>query len=347
MGASGANVEASPGYRYRLERVTARVHLISQAEPFHVQPLGNVTVVEQVDGLVVIDAAGSAAAGTEVARMIRTVSDKPVKTIILTHWHADHVLGAASLLKEWPGAELLSTVGTRAHLAGPEMAMYPREPDPEREAALQHQLARTAARFAAAAHREGSSPEERSGYTRTANDVLAHAAALCGVRLVLPHRTLQHGQVIDDDRAPVEVRVPGPANTDGDAVVWLPNQRVLVTGDVVVAPFPFGFDVHPTRWAALLRVIAESGFRHLIPGHGPVLKDSRYLARIAAALDRVTDQVRAARSAGVAGGSIASGINAAAEIDAFAGSNPWLRRWVRAYWWEPVIASAIAQERKR
>jgi glyoxylase-like metal-dependent hydrolase (beta-lactamase superfamily II) len=338
---------ASAGYEYRIRRITERVHLISQVEPFHVQPLGNVTVIEQSDGLVLVDAGGSRRAGLQIARLVRSISDKPVKAILLTHWHADHVLGAAALLETWPSAQLLSSEVTRAHLAGREMAMYPRDSDPAAEVALQAQLGQTAERMADAAGREGMSAQERSGFARTAQDVRAHAAALRGVRLVFPHRVVADGERIEDVEAPIEIRLPGPANTDGDAMAWLPRQQVLVTGDIVVAPIPFGFDVHPSAWAALLERLAASEFRFLIPGHGAVQTDPSYLSRVAGALRRITAQVRSARAADVPAAEIAARLDNEAEIEAFAGSDPWLRRWARAYWWAPVVASAIVESEAR
>ncbi len=341
--AASIHTDASPGYEYRIRKITEGVHLISQVEPFHVQPLGNVTVIEQSDGLVLVDAGGSPGSGARIAELVRSISAKPVKAILLTHWHADHVLGAATLLEAWPSAELLSSEATRAHLAGPQMAMYPRGSDPEPEAALQAQLARTAERLSAMAGRGGISARERSGFARTVQDVRAHAAALHGVRLILPHRVVADGERIEDTTAPIEFRLPGPANTDGDAMAWLPRQQVLVTGDIVVAPIPFGFDVHPIRWAAVLDGVAASNFRFLIPGHGAVQTDASYVSRLAAALRRITARVRSARAADVPAAAIAGRLDSQREIAAFAGSDPWLHRWTRSYWWEPVVASAVAE----
>ncbi len=126
-------------------------------------------------------------------------------------------------------------------------------------------------------------------------------------------------------------------------IAWLPRQQVLVTGDVVAAPIPFGFDVHPSNWAALLERLAASEFRFLIPGHGPVQTDPSYLRAVAGALRRITAQVRSARAADVPAAEIAGRLDSEGEIEAFAGTDLWLRRWTRSYWWDPVVASAIVE----
>jgi glyoxylase-like metal-dependent hydrolase (beta-lactamase superfamily II) len=130
-------------------------------------------------------------------------------------------------------------------------------------------------------------------------------------------------------------------------MAWLPRQQVLVTGDIVVAPVPFGFDVHPSAWAALLERLAASEFRFLIPGHGAVQTDPGYLSRVAGALRRITAQVRSARAANVPAAEIAGRLDSQSEIEAFAGSDPWLRRWTRSYWWEPMVASASMESETR
>ena len=73
------------GYYQKVYSITERVHILRQGPGFHVQVIGNVTVVEQSDGLVLVDASGTPGAGRRVVELIRSVSNKPVKVIIVTH----------------------------------------------------------------------------------------------------------------------------------------------------------------------------------------------------------------------------------------------------------------------
>ena len=75
-------------------------HVWVLAEPrFQVQPIGNVTVIEQSDGLVLVDAGGSPGAGRRIVEMVRSISRKPVKAIIISQWHGDKPQGLSELLK--------------------------------------------------------------------------------------------------------------------------------------------------------------------------------------------------------------------------------------------------------
>ena len=84
-------------YLETIEPVAPHVWVIRQAEPFHLQPIGNVTLIEQADGLVLIDAGGSPGSGRRIVQLVKSVSAKPVKAVAITHWHGDHALGLPAI----------------------------------------------------------------------------------------------------------------------------------------------------------------------------------------------------------------------------------------------------------
>ena len=97
------------GYYEIAEPLTTHVWLIRQAKPFHLQPIGNVTVIEQSDGLVLVDSGGSPGSGRRIVGLVRGLSRKPVKAVVITHWHGDHPLGLPAILDAWPKARVIAT----------------------------------------------------------------------------------------------------------------------------------------------------------------------------------------------------------------------------------------------
>jgi hypothetical protein len=95
------------------------------------------------------------------------------------------------------------------------------------------------------------SPEERRGWADVVGVLDLRIADEKGTYLVLPTVTVTHRYVLDDCTAPVEALFIGPAHTDGDIAVWTPKQRVVATGDMVVAPIPYGGS-SPVEWPATL-----------------------------------------------------------------------------------------------
>lgn len=338
-----ATLQKGDGYLYELRKLTDRVHVIAQPQPFHLQPLGNVTVIEQTDGLVLVDAGGSRGSGERVVELVRQISRKPVKAVIVTHWHGDHPLGASAVLKAWPKAEIVSTVRTRENLLGKPMRVYPRSPDASANQALQNQIVDTAGRLDAASAREGLSPEERQGFAQAAREVMHYARDMDGTTLTMPTRTFTDRVVLGDARAPVEALYLGRANTDGDAIVWLPKQRVLVTGDVVVAPFPFGFGSYPAEWLAVLEKLKGFDFVHLVPGHGAVQTDGGYLDAMAALITDTQGQVTALAKSGASLETVRATVDLSSHAKRMVGDDPWRLRWFQRYWTEPFVASAYKE----
>lgn len=330
-------------YLYQVRALTDRVHVIAQPRAFHLQPLGNVTVIEQADGLVLVDAGGSRGSGERVVALVRQVSRKPVKAVIVTHWHGDHPLGASAIKKAWPGAEIIATARTRDHLLGKPMRPYPRTADAAANQSLQKQITDTAGRLEGAAANSALTPEERHGFAEAARELIHYAGDMDGTVLAIPTRTFEDRLVLADAEAPVEALFLGRANTDGDAVVWLPRQRVLIAGDVVVSPFPFGFGSYPAEWGEVLKRLKAYGFNHLVPGHGPVQSDRSYLDAMTALISDTRSQVAALAKAGATLEEARAKVDLSAHAERMVGADPWLRRWFQRYWTEPFVASAYKE----
>jgi glyoxylase-like metal-dependent hydrolase (beta-lactamase superfamily II) len=79
----------------------------------------------------------------------------------------------------------------------------------------------------------------------------------------------------------------GPGNTAGDTIVFLPAEKILVTGDLVVHPIPYFFGGFPADFPRTLRALAQIEARTIVPGHGEVLRGKDYIFRVAELLETV------------------------------------------------------------
>ena len=86
----------------------------------------------------------------------------------------------------------------------------------------------------------------------------------------LPQQTFgSKPYVLDDGKRRVELRFFGWAHTRGDAVAYLPREKVLCTGDVVVnGAFNFLGDAHIGNWVKVIRAAQKLDTVHVLPGHG-------------------------------------------------------------------------------
>ena len=100
------------------------------------------------------------------------------------------------------------------------------------------------------------------------------AALLKPVKLVAPDIIFEHELELDlGGGMIVRLLHYGPAHTRGDTLVWLPNQRILFGGDVVVNRFfPIlpDADASPRGWFATLEKAEQLAPAKIVPGHGAV-----------------------------------------------------------------------------
>lgn len=84
-----------------------------------------------------------------------------------------------------------------------------------------------------------------------------------------PTLTFDRELTVDIGNCRVEVKHLGRGNTVGDALVYLPREKILVTGDLLVRPVPYAFDGYPAEWIRTLESMGGSMRRRSFPGMGP------------------------------------------------------------------------------
>lgn len=90
-------------------------------------------------------------------------------------------------------------------------------------------------------------------------------------KLEHPQLSFDDKLVFDDGERRVELYRVGPAHTRGDAVAWLPKERILFTGDVcanAASNYMGDPDADPVNWVRSLDSLAQKDVMRLIPGHG-------------------------------------------------------------------------------
>ena len=324
------------------EPVANGVTVLRQARPNYAGVVGNVTVIEQSEGVVLVDTGSSYGDGARVAAAVRRLTRKPVTTVIITHWHNDHPLGLAAILEAWPAAQVISTAAARASLEN-GLTGVPLDAGAEWEARRREQLHGYIAQVQPQTQDQNLSQQERDGWANALSALAIREADVAGTRLVLPTRTFTDSLTLDDRRSPVQVRFEGRANTDGDAIVWLPRQRVLIAGDTVVWPVPYNFNMYPSDNIATLQRLRAFEYAALIPGHGEVQRDKAYLDLLIEFTRTVRDEVARRTRDGATLEQITEQLTLDSYVQRFAGEDPWTRFWFDSYSRGPLIESAFRE----
>jgi glyoxylase-like metal-dependent hydrolase (beta-lactamase superfamily II) len=322
----------SDGFARRTEEVTANVHLIDRPIATNAPYEGNSIVIEQTDGLVVVDAGGSPVSGEHIVEQIRSFSDKPVKFLVYTHYHGDHNLGAGAFLKTWPKLTIISTDATRANMTGKPMEYIKTySSDYAGVTAIAHQQM----------ERSDLSPTMRAGWRQIDDVGSGIVQGYKGLKAYPATLTFGDHLSIPDGRAPVEIVFLGKANTDGDAVVWVPSERVLCAGDIVVNPVPYAAASYPASWLEVLKKIKEYDFAYLVPGHGVVQTDRLYISKMMAALVEIQRQVTPLAKAGVSLDDIYKQTDFDALARSFAGDDDWKLKEFNSFFLHSIVKNVF------
>jgi glyoxylase-like metal-dependent hydrolase (beta-lactamase superfamily II) len=345
-----AQPPAAAGSTAALVPFTARqiapgIHLLSTPPEYRGPVIGNVTIIEQSRGVVIVDSGLTASDGRRIVGFVRSITDKPVRAVLITHWHNDHPQGASEIKAAWPEAEIISTARTRELLLSPMMARYVGLRPDERYETIFLNQAHQAIAASEAALRDPSHDEDlRARYRRMLDDNRRAIGDYRGTHLVEPTRTFTDELLLDDPVRPVRLIHPGRANTDGDAIAWLPRERIVVTGDIVVAPTPYGFFSFPEDWIGTIGRIKALDFARLVPGHGEPMSDAAYLDRLIGTLEDVRAQVGPLARQGLSLEEVRERVDFSAQSEIF-GDTPRNRALFEAFWLTPITESAWREAR--
>jgi len=248
----------------------------------------NSAIIELGDGLLVVDAQTSPAAAWALLHELPRVSAKPVRWLVVTHLHYDHAHGTQAFP---PGTTVIGTPYTRAMIAAGKSVDHPTALGNRNFAGMQ-------VAAATAALDTASTPAVRGALDRQRSVWEAYLASLATLTPVPPNLTVGSRLVLHGGGREVQLFFPGKAHTDGDLVVWLPKERVLVTGDLLQPTLPYMGDGYLNAWADVLDSLRALEPAVVLPGHGAAFRDLAVLDRQRDYFRAVWSQVAALRAQG-------------------------------------------------
>jgi glyoxylase-like metal-dependent hydrolase (beta-lactamase superfamily II) len=258
---------------------------------------GNSTVVIGEEAVLVVDTGHHPELSRRMTEEIRRLTPKPVKYVVTTHWHNDHVGGNAVFAEAFPEARFVAHSFT-AEILDTQVRPY------YGEACVRlgvNQAKPYREMLAKGTGPDGKPiPDDRRARIEAALQQADVAAQECrAFRYRSPDFTFSDRVTVRLGKRDVELMFLGRANTAGDAVVYVPDAKVVATGDILVHPFPFATQSYIGEWASVLRKIEKMDTVAIVPGHGPVMRDRKYLVDIAELMESIMAQARSAYRPGM------------------------------------------------
>jgi glyoxylase-like metal-dependent hydrolase (beta-lactamase superfamily II) len=195
------------------------------------------------EGVVVYDALGTPALGYRLIQRIREVTDKPIRKVIISHYHADHIYGLQAFKQHGDNPEVIAQRATLGYVGGDRAS-------------------------------QGEAGQRRLKQRREALFPWVDENTF----LVPPDTTFEKEHTFKMGGLTFEVRHLGPAHAPGDSIMLVKELGVLFSGDVIYKgriPFLDSPETDVRNWLKGLDYLTslKPAPRFIIPGHGEADND--------------------------------------------------------------------------
>lgn len=221
--------------------------------------MGNAAFVDLGNEVLVFDSFNLPEAAEDMRAAIDRLVGKPVRYVINSHWHGDHIRGN----QVFAGAAIIATDITAEQMA---------ERHPERICRQQQQLPQLAADIQHLRRERNLEKHEQTVKELDARlqFMMDIEQGLRQIELKLPTLTFQGSMTLfGDKRTAVLLEFSG--HTDSDTAVYLPEDRILLAADLIsIANHPALGQGTAANWLDALAECRRMDVAKLVPGHGPV-----------------------------------------------------------------------------
>ncbi|MDX2109680.1 MAG: MBL fold metallo-hydrolase [Verrucomicrobiota bacterium] len=280
------------GSYYTVEKVAEGVYAVIRKEPPGLIFDCNSIFIINDEDVVVVDTQISPAAARESLAELRKLTTKPVRFVVNTHWHDDHIAGNSVYRDAYPGVEFIAQSTTREDLltTGKSNRTQTLEGAPglldEYRTLLGQNKSFTS---------NPITEEERTAYLNDIRIAERYIAEGPHFDIVLPTIEVENKLTLQRGSRRIEILYLGRAHTRADLAVYLPQSNLVLSGDLIVYPIPLiGSTSYPLDYGATLERLLALDATTIVPGHGPVMHDDAYARMMQRLLVGIREQAMAA-----------------------------------------------------
>ena len=303
----------------------------------------SIAIINERD-VVVVDATWSPPTARRVIAEIRKLTPNPVRYVINTHWHGDHWFGNQAYQEEFPGVEFIGHRNTVIDAREKELSGFAEF----RSKGLPDLIATYEAALKRSIRRLDGKP-----YTAADSALMLKSIASFKWSLnsqaktvpLMPTLTITDSLVLTRGDRDIVIKHVGRANTRGDLAVWLPREKVLMTGDMLVNPAPYSFFSYLGEWKETLGRLRTLPATTVIPGHGAVAKDWAYFDLFVELLDTTLKQAKDAVAKGMDLEATRKAVDLSAIRQRFTRGDPAIERAFDAFFIAPAVERAWLEAR--
>ena len=308
------------GKYYKFEKIADGVYYASPGYngtffPFGSNPFfgANLVVIVNKDDVLLVDSATSPRAARALMADVKRLTDKPIRTVVNTHWHYDHtdgnsafgpevqIIGHEYVRHAIETFDILHNEPFRSSTANAPQAMIDRftkqaaaEKDPARKAALQKMLA-----------------DSQAATKEFVQDIKE-------IKPTPPNLTYKDKLVLYRGGREIDLLFLGRGHTGGDTVVFLPAEKIVCTGDLMESRIAFMGSAFFDEWLKTLDALKRLDFTTDLPGHGAPFTDKGLITAFQSYLTDILGQAAKLKAQGVSADDAAKRVDLRSHAKAFA-----------------------------
>jgi cyclase len=270
-----------------VDKLAPDVYLIRHPDAPDTFPQSNTLVVIGAHEVLVVDSCYLPSSAKEDIAQIKKWTKKPVRWLVNTHWHYDHTMGNGAYVDAFPGIAIVAHTETQKQIRGYNAQWFAKFSG--RAARFQKQL-------------DDGKDERGTPLTTESRDELKRAiAGLAPVQKefaplakrtdMVPTVAFDKDLALDLGNREVHLMFLGRGNTAGDAVIYLPKEKLVATGDLVDYPVPYLGGGYPVDEVATLDALLRLDIATVVPGHGKALAGTDFIKAERELVRTVVDEV--------------------------------------------------------
>jgi glyoxylase-like metal-dependent hydrolase (beta-lactamase superfamily II) len=313
---------------FDFKRVQASPHVVQFQTPEGTPGIvnGNTVAIIGKDAVLVVDPGQFPTTAKQIIAEIRAITKAPVTYVINTHWHGDHLLANSAYKEAFPGVKIVAHPHTIA-----EAAKYYDNYVPKTTKSIE-----SVSDFFRK-KRETAGEDEKIWIDATLECAKKFMPELARTTFVAPDTAFEKDFDVDLGGVTASVRHLGSGNTPGDLIVWVLQDRVVATGDIVVFPAPYAIGSNLKPWPDTIDRVLALNPAAIIPGHGPLMRDDGYVRDVKALVASIQAQIESMMAAGV------SRADAPARLDTIAFRERYIKTPMQRHAFEQFfVRSAVA-----
>jgi cyclase len=258
----------------------------------------NSVVIINENEVMLVDSSVSPEAARALIADIKSLTNKPVRHVVNTHFHFDHAHGNQVF---GPEVEIIGHESTREQLRGDvlhSMTYLSFTSDlPQQIKTRQNQIA---------SETNPRKKEELQQNLKLTNDFYRSQAE---IKPTPPNVTFKDRMSIFRGDREIRILFLGIGHTGGDIFVYLPKEKILCTGDFLCPHVSYMGDGYIDEWINTLEKLKTIDFKVILPGHGEPMNTGEKIGQFQAYLRDLWDKTIAMRAKGATAEEVAAKID--------------------------------------